>query len=148
MKTLSIFSGSLVNSLLKLKRLGELQADFFNDIMLLILFHVFLGFLTLFMIGGGGAWSPPTSFPLVTSRNVRISPQNFMTFSFNPLPHWCKISSLYLMPVSNYSTWAKTTPQKKQFLWSNPYKIEVVITSVVEMLESHEHIYNKVWITW
>ena len=27
---------------------------------------------------------PLTNFPPVTSTNVRISPQNFLTFSFNP----------------------------------------------------------------
>ena len=48
---------------------------------------------------GVGAKRPPTSFSLVTSTNVGISPQNFLTFSFNPLPQWCKISSLYLVPV-------------------------------------------------
>ena len=36
---------------------------------------------------GGAQKSPPlpvTSFPPVTSTKVRISPQNFLTFSFNP----------------------------------------------------------------
>ena len=28
--------------------------------------------------------SPPTSFSPVTSTNVEIRPQNFLTFSFNP----------------------------------------------------------------
>ena len=36
-----------------------------------------------------------------------------------------------------------------RFVWSNPYKIEVVITSLMEMLElpnfgSHEQIYNVI----
>ena len=26
----------------------------------------------------------------VTSENVGIIPQSFLTFSFNPFPHWCK----------------------------------------------------------
>ena len=34
--------------------------------------------------GGGGQKDPPTSFSPVTSTNVGISPQNFLTFSFNP----------------------------------------------------------------
>ena len=35
--------------------------------------------------GGGQKGHPsPTSFSSVTSANVRISPQNFLTFSFNP----------------------------------------------------------------
>ena len=33
---------------------------------------------------GGGQKGPPTSFPPVTSANVEIRPQNFLTFSFNP----------------------------------------------------------------
>ena len=47
--------------------------------------------LTLFKIGedgGGGVCGKkapsPTSFSSVTSGNLRISPQNFLTFSFNP----------------------------------------------------------------
>ena len=39
------------------------------------------------------------------------------------------------MPVPNYRTWAKTTRQQKRFFWSSPYKIEVMITSLTEMLE-------------
>ena len=34
--------------------------------------------------GWGGQKSPHTSFSPVTSRNVGIRPQNFLTFSFNP----------------------------------------------------------------
>ena len=40
----------------------------------------FINVLTLFRMGWGGA----TSFCSVTSVNVGISPQNFLTFSFNP----------------------------------------------------------------
>ena len=59
--------------------------------------------LTLFRMGGAKKPPPPpTSFSPVTSTNVRISPQNFLTFSFNPFTDWCKISSLYLVPVPNY----------------------------------------------
>ena len=34
--------------------------------------------------GGGRAKSPPTTFSPVTSINVGFSPQNFLTFSFDP----------------------------------------------------------------
>ena len=78
---------------------------------------------------------PSTSFFPITSTNVGISPKNFLAFSFNPLTHWCKISGLYLVPVRNYWTWTKITPQKKQFFWSKQYKIEVMITSLIEMLQ-------------
>ena len=39
--------------------------------------------------GGGDQKEPPTSFSPVTSTNVGISPQNFLTFSFNL---FCNIS--------------------------------------------------------
>ena len=52
------------------------------------------------------------------------------------LPHWCKISRLYLVPAPNYWTCTKTTPQKRWFIWSKLYKIEVVITSLIEILNS------------
>ena len=39
--------------------------------------------LTLFRIGGSKRLYP-TSFSSVTSSNVGVSPQNFLTFSFNP----------------------------------------------------------------
>ena len=37
-------------------------------------------------VGGGGDCQkgPPTSFSPVSSTNVGISPQDFLTFSFNP----------------------------------------------------------------
>ena len=35
-------------------------------------------------IQDGGKKAPSTSFSPVTSTNVGISPQNFLTFSFNP----------------------------------------------------------------
>ena len=34
--------------------------------------------------GGGGQKGPPSSFSPITSTNVGIRPQNFLTFSFNP----------------------------------------------------------------
>ena len=41
----------------------------------------------------------------------------------------------HLVPVPNYQTTTMSNPQKNEFFYSNPYKIEVVITSLVEMLE-------------
>ena len=38
------------------------------------------------MVEGGKKAPPPTSFSPATSTNVGISPQNFLTFSFNPSP--------------------------------------------------------------
>ena len=43
--------------------------------------------LTLFRMGGRAKrHPPPTSFSFVTSTNLEISPQNVLTFSFNPFP--------------------------------------------------------------
>ena len=36
---------------------------------------------------------------------------------------------------SCFSAFTDSTPQKNCFFWSNPYKIEVMITSVIEILE-------------
>ena len=88
-------------------------------------------FLTLFRMWG----NPPPPLPVfllspVTSANVGIRPQNFLLVSY-----WCKISGSDLLPVPNYWTWTKTAPQKKWFFWSDLYKIEVMITSLIEMLE-------------
>ena len=77
----------------------------------------------------------PTSFSPVTSTNVGVTPQNFWLLLLNFLPHWCKISRPHLVLVLNYWTWAKNIPQKKQFFWSNHYKIEVMITCLIECLE-------------
>ena len=102
--------------------------------------------------GRGQKAPPPTSFFSVTFTNIGISPKNFLMFSFHPLPHWRKISSWYLVSVPNYWTWTKTTPQKMRFFWSNPNKIEVMITFLVEMLVtklwSHDHIHNIICVRW
>ena len=72
--------------------------------------------------------SPLPVFSHVTSTNVGISLQNFPRL----LVLLCKMSSLYLVPVLNYSTWTKITPQKMRFFWLNLYKIEVAITSFID----------------
>ena len=69
------------------------------------------------------------------------------------MPHWCKISSSYLVPVRNYYTWTKTTPQEKRFFWSNLYKIEIMITSShrnarVNKLWLYDHFHNIIWTRW
>ena len=77
----------------------------------------------------------PTSFCPVTSTNVGISPKTFWLLVLTLLTDWCKIWILYLVSLPNCWTWTKTTSQKKWFFWLNPYKIEVVITSLREMLQ-------------
>ena len=96
-------------------------------------------FLTLFSVaggvGGGTKSAPPTSFSTVTSANVGISPQNFLTFTFHP----------FATLVYNFKVIPNASPKllnlnqdhasKKQFFRSNPYKIDVMITSLIEMLQ-------------
>ena len=66
--------------------------------------------------------SSPTSFSSVTT-NVAVSPQNLLTFNLNTFCH------------TGVKFQVQTTLQKKLFFWSNPYKIEVIITSLIERLE-------------
>ena len=77
----------------------------------------------------------PYQFSPVISANLGISPRNFMTFKISNFKAIHKTSRRHLVPVSNHWTWTKNTFQKSVFFWSNPYKIEVVITSLIEMLE-------------
>ena len=63
-----------------------------------------------------------------------LAPQTFWLLVWTPLIHLCKILRLYLVPVPNYWTWTRSTPQKNRFFWSNPYKIKVMITSLIVML--------------
>ena len=48
------------------------------------LIFIFVGSFNPIQDWGGGAKRPPTSFSPVTSTNVGISPENFLSFSFNP----------------------------------------------------------------
>ena len=83
------------------------------------------------MGGGGGAKRPPTSFSPVASTNVGTSRQDFMTFRFNPFATLVQISRPYL----KLQTLNQDHPSKNWFFWSNPYKIEVLITPLIETLE-------------
>ena len=111
--------------------------------------------LTLFMVVvvvGANRPHPLPLFFFATSTNVGISPQNFLTFSFNP----------FTTLVWNFRTITSVSPKllnlnldhpsKKWFFWSNPYKIEVKNnfshrTARVTKLWSHDHIYNIIWVT-
>ena len=99
--------------------------------------HLLNKFLILFRMVG--AKSPPpsaTSFSSVTSTNVRISPQNFLTFSFNPFDRLVQNFKFVPSAGPKLLNLNQDHPsKKKQFFWSNPYKIEVIITSLIQMLE-------------
>ena len=57
--------------------------------------------LTLFRIWGCKN-ALPTSFSPVTSTNVGISPQNFLTFSFNPFA--IQVQNLSFVPSTSLKT--------------------------------------------
>ena len=84
---------------------------------------------------GGQKGPPPTNFCPVTSTNVGISPQNFLTFSLNPFS--TLLQNFKVVPSASHKllNLNQDHPSKKRFSWSNAYKIEVVRTSVIEMLE-------------
>ena len=83
--------------------------------------------LTLFRIGGG-AKRLSTNFSTGFSTNVGITAKTLLRLVLTIFPDWCKMLRSYLVPVSSYWTWTKTTPQKTVFFWSNPYKVEVMMT--------------------
>ena len=79
--------------------------------------------------------SPSTSISTGTSANVKISTQNFLAFSFNHI----------VTLVWNFKATPSSSPKllnlnqehlsKNCFFRSNPYKIEVMITFLIKMLE-------------
>ena len=75
-----------------------------------------------------------TNFSPVTFTNVEIRPKIFWLF-LTLLSNLCQISRAYLVSVSDYCTWTKTTTQKNWVFWSYLFKIQVMITSLIEMLE-------------
>ena len=81
----------------------------------------------------GGVKNLLKFYPL-TSTNVGTSPQNFVTFNFNPLA----TLMLNFKAVPNASTKLlnlnQEHPSKNWFFWSNPCKIKVIITSLIAML--------------
>ena len=77
----------------------------------------------------------PTSFSPVTSTNRVPNPQNFLAFSFNPFATMvknCRVISSASPKLLNLN---EDHPPKKWFFWSNPYKIEIMITSLIEKIE-------------
>ena len=96
---------------------------------------VYLTFMKVLNKFASPSKRPPTSFSAVPPTNRGIRPQIFWIIVSIFLPNLCKISRPYLVPVPNYWTRTKRTHQKNWFFWWNPYKIEVMITSVIKMLE-------------
>ena len=85
--------------------------------------------LTLFRMRGGRKALPTIFFP------VTISPPNFLTISFKPFATLVQNFKFVPSASSKLLNLNEDHPSKKQFFWSNPYKTEVVITSLIEMLQ-------------
>ena len=88
------------------------------------------------------------SFSPATSANVVFSPQNLLTFSFNSAATLLYNFKTIPSASPKLLNLNQEHPSKKWFLWSSPYKIEVMITShrnvSVTKRWSHDHIYNIV----
>ena len=82
-----------------------------------------------------GAKRPPTSFSLVTCTNVGTNPQNVLTFSFNPFA--TLVLNFQFIPSASPKllNLNQDHPSKNRILWLNPYKIEIMITFLIEMLQ-------------
>ena len=77
----------------------------------------------------------PTSFSPVTSTNVGSSPQNFLTFSFNPFARLLQNFKSVPSACPTLLNLNQDHPSNKLFFCSNPYKVEVMITFLIEVLE-------------
>ena len=113
-------------------RINYTQTDYAKDLDFVMPIYS----LTLFRMGGRGRGSKkatPTSFSPVTSINVALSPENFPTFSFNPFA--TLVQNFMVIPSSSTKSLNlnQDHPLQKLF-WSNSYKIDVMITSLIEML--------------
>ena len=88
----------------------------------------------------------PASFSSVTSTNVKISPQNFLNISFTYFV--TLMQNFKVMPSAS----PKTVPQKSGFSGQIFKKIEVMITSLIEVQArfttwSLDHMYNVIRVT-
>ena len=86
-------------------------------------------------VGGGSKKVPSTSSSPVTSTNVGFGPQNFLTFSLNPLVTLMLNFKFVPSARPKLLNLNQDHPSKKQFFWSSPDKIQVMITFLIEMLQ-------------
>ena len=68
-------------------------------------------------------------------RMLGISPKNFLTFSFNLFATFVLNLQAIRSASPKLLNFNREHPSKNRFFWSNPYKIEVMITSLIEMLK-------------
>ena len=67
-----------------------------------------------------GEKAPATSFSPVTSTNVGIWPQNFLTFSFNPFDRLVWNFKFVPSASPKLLNLKQDHPSKKRFIWSTP----------------------------
>ena len=70
------------------------------------------------------------------SANVKISLQNFLTFSFNPFASFVQNLKVVPSASSKLLNLNQDHPSKKAFFWSNSYKIVISVTCLIEIPES------------
>ena len=87
--------------------------------------------LTLFRWGDQTC---PLTSP-VTSTNVGVSPQNLLNFSFNSFATLVETFKAISSASPKLLNFNQVYPSKNWFFWSNPYKNEVMMIFLIEMLE-------------
>ena len=88
------------------------------------------------MVGRGGvAKYPPNRYSPVTPTNVGISPEIFLTFRFNSFKPL--VQNLKSITSASPKSWNlnQDHPSNDWFFWLISYRIEAMITSLIEMLE-------------
>ena len=83
----------------------------------------------------GGGKAPPISFLPVTFTDIGISSRNFLTFHFNTFSPLVQNFTFVPSPSPKLLNLNQDHSSKKRFFWLNSYKIKVVITSIIQMLE-------------
>ena len=85
----------------------------------------------------GGGKKPPSPYQSFLCKFYKrwIWPQNFLTFNFNPFATLVQNFKFVPSASTKLLNVNQDHPSKKGFFWSNPYKIEVMITVLIEMLQ-------------
>ena len=93
---------------------------------------------------GGGQKCPQTS------TNVGISPQNFLTFSFNPFDRLVQNFKFVPCASPKLLNLNQDHPSKEGFFWSKPWGYDnfSYANASVTKLWSHDHIHNIIWAIW
>ena len=111
------------------------------SILFLIIMLIFMydwSSLTLFKNGGRGGRAKKLLLPIFPVKFLQMQQLPVKTFCIlisTFLPHLRKSWRPLLVPVPNYWTSTKSSLHRNWFFWANPYKIEVMITSLIEMLD-------------